>query len=865
MPVRAEPAEAEEAQRLLGSLNRLIVNVGETYVELSGHTAAAQAVVADLRRCSSFLQSRLVGEPQPAPWLTSSSSSRGAYSSTSSPAATPPDRRASLSQDNAQAPGSVAPAGFVPKAWSPSPERASPFTASGGGISSVAGKSLIDPSSPSPSCTPVDSVPAPATGTSTATRPPLPGGSSGTGGRAGSVGRAAPCNRTPVAGPRSHANVTAAERPSGLAGVSRTRDTSPQRRTGVRTALGTFAAVPAPPRPTLPTVGETSQVRELAQAGMSKPGSAGSSSAKSDQAQGDASATDSVFISSTTSHLPLAAQRALAAAAALGVGFNGSAPQGLQSDSQFYQQQQGANAEPKPAGLPQLPLPLRRAMHRYRETLKTRDQLLQQYQEKRRGGGSRTSGGTSLADTVTAAGNAYRSTLARQFPHSPAGNRSNISGGGGGGVAVTSQAADQLNRMSLGASPAELQRRAQVLFAALVAAQTWLIQSLSELARTRGTHGGVAGANRRTTQADTCVALLADLELLRIELGDLQAQLRAAVQPDVTTPTLATSRPPPRGAAATVGLSGCVVNGSSSSSRGIDALAGIAAELEIDDEELEEAAALRRNRFLRSLLCDISGSESASSRGRRGPAAPGFLQKLSQPAKQLQQPARDGLAVAAGEQKFCMRRPVGLWLPDAVWAHVPIPAGGEASAATAGAAGAGYTAPDLQANSLGNSTAIPETPWHVLLPSPPPMVANLAPAGTVHCMMAPPALLCSSVQDAVAHGRAQLQLQATAFQLLLEGSLAAPLLPRQRPPPPPVRVQMTADSRWQQQLHHHSHHRYNEAAALAWERWLAQCRLAHLLLLKGARNRFCSIAELELEGETGDEIGEQPPPQQWQQ
>ncbi|GIL43945.1 hypothetical protein Vafri_1529 [Volvox africanus] len=819
---------------------------------------------------------RLVGEPQPAPWLTSSSSSsssRGAYSSTSSPAATPPDRRASLSQENAQAPGSAAPVGSVPKVCSPSPERASPFTASGGGTSSVAGKSVIDPNSPVPSCTPVDSVPASATGTSTATRPPLPGGSSGAGGRAGSVGRAAPCTRTPAAGVRSHAIVTAAERPSGLAGVSRIRDTSPQRRTGVRTASGTIVAVPMPPRSTFPVGAETSQARELAQVGMSKPGSAGSSSAKSDQAQGDASATDAAIVSSTTSHLPLAAQRALAAAAALGVGVDGSAPKGHQYDSQSYQQHQGAHAEPKPAGLPQLPLPLRRAMHRYRETLKTRDQLLQQYQE-RRGGGSRTYGGTSLADTVTAAGNAYRSALARQFPHSPAGDRSNRSGGGGGGVtSVTSQAADQLNWMSLGTSPAgELRRRAQVLFAALVAAQTWLIQSLSELARTRGTHGGVAAANRRTTQADTCAALLADLELLRIELGDLQAQLRAAVQPDVTTPTPVTSQARPQGATATVGLSGCVVNGSSRSSRSIDALAGIAAELEIDGEELEEAAALWRNRFLRSLLCDNSGSGSTSSKGRRGPAVPGFLQKSSQPAKQLQQPARDGLAVATGDQKFCMRRPVGLWLPDAVWAHVPIPAGGEASAATAGAAGAGSTAPELQANSLGNSTAIPETPWHVLLPSPPPMIAKLAPDGTVRCMMAPPALLCSSAQDAVAHGRAQLQLQATAFQLLLEGSLAAPLLPRQQPPPPSVRVQMTADSRWQQQLHHHSHRRYNEAAALTWERWLAQCRLAHLLLLKGARNRLCSIAELELDGEPGNEIGEQPqlpspvpPPQQWHQ
>ncbi|GIL82021.1 hypothetical protein Vretimale_1529 [Volvox reticuliferus] len=381
------------------------------------------------------------------------------------------------------------------------------------------------------------------------------------------------------------------------------------------------------------------------------------------------------------------------------------------------------------------------------------------------------------------------------------------------------------------------------------------LQSLSELARTRGTHGGVAAANRRTTQADTCAALLADVELLRIELNDLQAQLRAAAQSDMTTPTLATSLAASQAAATTVGVRGCMVNGSNSrSNRSIDALAGMAAELGVDGEEQEEAAALWRNRFLRSLLCD--GSGIATSSGRRGPAPPGALQTLPQPAKQLQQPGRGGLAVAAGNARSCMRRPVGMWLPDAVWAHVPIPAGGEASAV---AAGAGTAAPESQANSLGDRAATSATPWHVLLPSPPPMVTKLATAGVVQCMMAPPALLCSSVQDAVAHSRAQLQLQATAFQLLLEGSLAAPLLPRQRPPSPPGGAQMIVDSRRHQQLHHLHDPYAAEAAALAWERWLAQCRLAHLLLFKGAWNRLCSITEIELEGEPGDEIGEQPP------
>ncbi len=93
---------------------------------------------------------------------------------------------------------------------------------------------------------------------------------------------------------------------------------------------------------------------------------------------------------------------------------------------------------------------------------------------------------------------------------------------------------------------------------------------------------------------------------------------------------------------------------------------------------------------------------------------------------------------------------------------------------------------------------------------------------------APPPLLCGSAQEAVAHTRAQLQLQAAVFQLALEGSFAAPLLPAREP-------QQAA----------------NGDGEVAWERWLAQCRLAHLLLTKGAWNRLVSVAEVQVEEQEG--------------
>ncbi|MEW5302715.1 MAG: hypothetical protein WDW36_005469 [Sanguina aurantia] len=68
--------EAAELQRLMLSM---ILFIGEVYVELAGHAAAARSVVQDMQGSATLLRSRSEKPgPRPQPWL-----------------AAPPTRRAS--------------------------------------------------------------------------------------------------------------------------------------------------------------------------------------------------------------------------------------------------------------------------------------------------------------------------------------------------------------------------------------------------------------------------------------------------------------------------------------------------------------------------------------------------------------------------------------------------------------------------------------------------------------------------------------------------------------------------------------------------------------------------------------------------
>lgn len=60
VPPEASDASDNEALELFNALETMIRFLGGVYCELSGHSAAAQRVIADLRRCLAFLHSRCV-------------------------------------------------------------------------------------------------------------------------------------------------------------------------------------------------------------------------------------------------------------------------------------------------------------------------------------------------------------------------------------------------------------------------------------------------------------------------------------------------------------------------------------------------------------------------------------------------------------------------------------------------------------------------------------------------------------------------------------------------------------------------------------------------------------------------------------
>ncbi|KAG2449000.1 hypothetical protein HYH02_005754 [Chlamydomonas schloesseri] len=772
-------------EELLEALNCLITEVGEAYVELSGQTAATQAVVADLRRCAAFLNTRLAGEQPPAPWLLPVRTG-GSTSFSSTPTITPPPgRRSPISTvDSTAAPNSamVTPLSGPPSSFrSPSPSRG-PMLPTALGDTGGGG-------SPGMS-TPIDGGARTQQGTPAApgscSRPPLASGGAGKGGAAGArtAGRV-----TAASGPglsvRNLGAMPAAGRPSGAA--ARTRDASPQ-----RLGPGVALASPGPP------------MRAASPGGVGTPRSqpttpfAGGTPAAVPQDVSPAHPD-------VPSHLPLAAQRAMAAAASMAAsnidggggssGAGGAAGSGMgrSSGASGGQADGGIAAVTKPVGPPQLPLALRRAMHQYRETLSTREQLVQQ-QAQRRGGGP---GMNTLADSVSAASRSYCSSLARLYPAASSATS----------VGVSASLAVQLQRMSLDPSARELQlqqevvaalrREVQVKFSALVAAQTWLTQSLADVQRSRGAGGGVAASNRRAAQADACAALLPEVAQLRAELAKVQGELRGAEERLSGLQSRQAQLQQQRGRAGPAGA------GSSAAAEAANA-ALIA--LGIDDE-LAEAAALWRNRFLRSMLAEVAAVAAGAGAGGRPSGGHGVGARGRggrQPLAAAAAGRGGGGQPADSTATMCsMPRPLGMWLPDAMW--------------------------ELATGAALVPASGPGPAWVALLP--PHRFGSSAPP--------PPAVLCGSAQEAVAYGRAQQQLQATVFQLYLEGELAAPLLPRQRPTPPPL----------QPAGGHGAGQQRASVVELAWERWLAQCRLAHLLLVKGAWNKLCSVVELEEEQE----------------
>lgn len=151
-----------------------------------------------------------------------------------------------------------------------------------------------------------------------------------------------------------------------------------------------------------------------------------------------------------------------------------------------------------------------------------------------------------------------------------------------------------------------------------------------------------------------------------------------------------------------------------------------------------------------------------------------------------------------------MPRPLGFWLADECWQLL-----------------------------VGDT---PSAPWQY--------ACSAGAGGDDHAAGAQPVVLCRDVQDALSHNRSQLQLQSYLFQLVLESQVAAPLVP-QGPFPGADGAKSSAQ--------------HSKAAKLKQqadqERFIAMCRLAHMLLIKGAWNQVCSIVQrVEDQGEPWREL-----------
>ena len=397
-------------------------------------------------------------------------------------------------------------------------------------------------------------------------------------------------------------------------------------------------------------------------------------------------------------------------------------------------------------------------------------------------------------------------------------------------------------------------REARQLFAAVVAAQTWILNALRQLAAAplprkgeKGDAAATAAASVMGISAEGLYRLLQELRVARMQLAEgidrLQELKQEQRQKEAAPLPGGGSDPVKGGPSGRPGgpAAGGRTGASGSGRHGIDpTLAGG------QREEAVKAAVRWRNRFLRAMVAAAGGRGGSS--GPRAPGGPPMA--ASQQQRTLRQGAapdpinrsctppgsrpgsssRSPTAQASGDPMrgthhrisssplldapLLMLRPLGLWLPRACWAPA-------AAAVQEGSGAVGATA-----------TAGATPPWLLALPDWP---------GS-----APTRLHCPELQHALGHSRAQQQLQQCLMQLHLEGVLAAALVPGTAPPslPPPPQGGGGALSvgRRDNNPHFGGWERAEQAAKL--ERHIARCRLAHMFLSKGAWNKRCCVVEL---------------------
>lgn len=476
--------------------------------------------------------------------------------------------------------------------------------------------------------------------------------------------------------------------------------------------------------------------------------------------------------------------------------------------------QQPPGTPPGPAataGPLQLPLNLRRALHRYQEAVQRHDAFLAHAQQgigwaADDRGAYQGSGGTEalanrpishfpdLQHVVADSGDAFCRALDHQFGATGPGAAGDAGGAAGGGVGT-----------GAGGSPEARKHHAQVVFATLVAANTWLLQALKELALQGRTSSGVSV---------TCIAqLMSDLQALKAQLRQALAAA-AASQPS-------SAREGGRGGG----------GGAQGGSAGAQ-----------EDQGRTEAAARWRNRFLRTLIAEGGGrGGGGAARGSRpSPHRPGSASGSASGSRAANQGSGGGGDGGSkrGQGRASsplMPRPLGVWLPDECWSLVQVPSPS--------------TAPS---HSMHGQPQQPQPPWFVLQPQ--QVAAAGGRAGALHRGQQPLVLHAASVKEAVSHARSQSQLQFHLLQLWLESQLASALIPSR--PVPGCNATQVSSRPGSGKLPGSSSQGYGGAMggygrsqqqqgelSVEAQRHLARCRLAHVMVYKNAWNKVCCIVE----------------------
>ena len=349
---------------------------------------------------------------------------------------------------------------------------------------------------------------------------------------------------------------------------------------------------------------------------------------------------------------------------------------------------------------------------------------------------------------------------------------------------------------SYGSRAVDIQRRGvQCMFSAVVAAQTWILNALRQLAVARPGSGRPGAtvpppspAEAMGISAEGLYRLLQDLRVARMQLSEEMDRLRAASEGGtMDLEGMAQSR-------------GVIHGGPSSRPTA-------ASSNHTGQQAASVEAAMRwRNRCLRAMMAQhVSSFPPRQGSGSRGLSAPPSGDHSGRGSLAPQEDP------GSSREPF-LDKPLGLWLPDVCWRELP----------------------DSYSQALSGD---PDAPWWTLL----------LPLGACRAAVSPPRLHCLDVHQALAHGRAQQQLQHCLLQLHLEGRLAAPLVP------PPAHTPST-----DYQRHHNTRQGRQQSRPVSGigalegasedesrlDRHIAGCRLAHLFLTTGAWNKRCCTVQL---------------------